>query len=71
MDLKKPSGGSNVVSFRRPKRESSTSTPLNSDLTAQGLALLHAFLKITSPEDRDKIVELAQRLSQASCPNQT
>jgi hypothetical protein len=31
-------------------------------MTAEGLLLMHAFLKIASSEDRRKVIALAQRL---------
>jgi hypothetical protein len=63
-DVSKNDGnGSNVVSFPGPASEISVPVDMReSVVTAQGLLLMHAFLKIASSEDRRKVIALAERL---------
>jgi hypothetical protein len=63
MVSKNDGDGSNVVSFPGPA--SAISVPIDlreSVMTAEGLLLMHAFLKIASSEDRRKVIALAERL---------
>jgi hypothetical protein len=61
MASKKDGDGSNVLSFPGPS--SAVSVPeRDSVVTAEGLLLMHAFLKISSSEDRQKVIALAERL---------
>jgi hypothetical protein len=61
MASKKDGDGSNVLSFPGPS--SAVSVPeRDSVVTAEGLLLMHAFLKIASSEDRQKVIALAERL---------
>jgi hypothetical protein len=63
MVSKNDGDGSNVVSFPAPA--SAISVPIDmrqSVVTAEGLLLMHAFLKIASSEDRRKVIALAERL---------
>jgi hypothetical protein len=64
MDFKKARSGSNVVDLRSVTRDKPISVSTDCDFTAQGLALLHAFFRITSSDDRKKIISLARQLSQ-------
>jgi hypothetical protein len=55
--------GSNVLSFPGPSSEISVSVEMrDSAVTAEGLLLMHAFLKIASSEDRRKVIALAEQL---------
>jgi hypothetical protein len=64
MDFKKERIGSNIVDLRSVSRDKPISASTDFDFTAQGLALLHAFFRITSSDDRKKIISLARQLSQ-------
>jgi hypothetical protein len=55
--------GSNILSFPGPASEISVSAHVReSVVTAEGLLLMHAFLKIDSSEDRKKVIALAEQL---------
>jgi hypothetical protein len=61
MASKKDGDGSNVLSFPGPSP--AVSVPeRDSVVTAEGLLLMHAFLRIGSSEDRQKVIALAERL---------
>jgi len=63
MVSKNDGDGSNVLSFPGPSPEISVSAGMReSAVTAEGLLLMHAFLKIASSEDRRKVIALAERL---------
>jgi hypothetical protein len=71
MGLKRDGGGSNILSFPGPSSEASApvgvrqpSARLRQEnlVTAEGLLLMHAFFKIASSEDRQKVIALAERL---------
>jgi hypothetical protein len=63
MTSKNDADGSNILSFPEPSLEISVSTHVReSVVTAEGLLLMHAFLKIASSEDRKKVIALAEQL---------
>ena len=63
MTSKNDGDGSNVLSFPGPSSEISVSTYVRESIvTAEGLLLMHAFLKIASSEDRRKVIALAEQL---------
>jgi hypothetical protein len=63
MVSKNDGDGSNVLSFPGPPSEISVAPDgRESVVTAEGLLLMHAFLKIASSEDRRKVIALAERL---------
>lgn len=63
MVSKNDGDGSNVLSFPGPSPEIAVAVGLrDSVMTAEGLLLMHAFLKIASSEDRRKVIALAERL---------
>lgn len=67
MVSKNDGDGSNIVSFPGPPSEISVSVDMReSVVTAEGLLLMHAFLKIASSEDRRKVIALAERLRKRS-----
>jgi hypothetical protein len=61
MASKKDGDGSNVLSFPGPA-SAVTDHVRDSIVTAEGLLLMRAFLKIASSEDRQKVIALAERL---------
>jgi hypothetical protein len=62
--------GSNILSFPGPSSEISVSVHVReSVVTAEGLLLMHAFFKIASSEDRQKVITLAEQLQEQD--NQT
>jgi hypothetical protein len=63
MGLKQGGNGSNILSFSVPSPARETVRPGDENiLTAEGLLLMHAFFKIASSEDRQKVIALAERL---------
>jgi hypothetical protein len=57
--------GSNVLSFPAPLSDISLSVHVRENvITAEGLLLMNAFLKIASSEDRKKVIALAERLGE-------
>jgi hypothetical protein len=68
----KQSSGSNVLNFPGPSPETPASVRARQQaareeslVTAEGLLLMHAFFKIASSEDRQKVIALAERLRRA------
>jgi hypothetical protein len=69
MNSKEDGDAAKVVDFR-PRLTSGSPHLKLADLarTADGLLLVRAFLMIESPDDRRKVIELAERLSAGSKP---
>jgi hypothetical protein len=63
MTSKNDGDSSNILSFPGPTSEISASAHAReSVVTAEGLLLMHAFLRIASSEDRRKVIALAEQL---------
>jgi hypothetical protein len=61
MASRKDGDGSNILDFPGPSSVVSDHVR-ESAVTAEGLLLMHAFLKIASSEDRKKVIALAEQL---------